>query len=519
MTDKVIVTNVGALKKKYGAGLARIRAAVRRLIAADKKRGIRTRLVALDSKTAMKKLRAPAVTDAADPEQNKKAIDGVFKKLTPEYVLILGAVDIVPHQNLENPVFDGDEDPDEFAWSDMPYACEAPYSRKPQDFVAATRVVGRLPDETGGRDPAYLVGLLKTAASWQSRPDEDYSAHHAISTQIWERSTQLSLRKVFGTATDLQVSPPRGPKWTAARLARRAHFINCHGAHKDFRFYGERRSNGDQPVCHDGRRIEGKITTGTIVAAECCYGSELYDPPRVNGQHGICNTYLAGGAYAFVGATTIAYGPMTVNNDADLMCQFFLRRVLAGASTGRAFLEARQEFAQSPSELDPVNIKTLAQFTLLGDPSIHPVTPDEPFRPRSARRRATKTTAVAAATTERADRRRKLMTTGLAIDRTQARAVRSERTPVAQGVRRALLTMARRSRMANPRILSYQITRPAPPARAAAARSLARKAAPPSRFHVVLGHRREKTVTPAVVGIVAKEVAGAIVSAREVFRR
>ena len=173
MTDKVIVTNISALKKKYGAGLTRIRAAIRRLVAADKKRSIRTRLVALDSKAAMKKLRVPAVTDASDPEQNKKAIDGVFKKLTPEYVLILGAVDVVPHQNLENPVFDGDEDPDEFAWSDMPYACEAPYSTKPQDFIAATRVVGRLPDETGGSDPAYLVGLLKTAASWQSRPDDD----------------------------------------------------------------------------------------------------------------------------------------------------------------------------------------------------------------------------------------------------------------------------------------------------------------------------------------------------------
>ena len=140
MTDKIVVTNVSALRAKYGAGLSRIRAAIRRLVAADRKRGIRTRLVALDNKAAMKRLRAPAVTDAADPRQNKDAIDGVFRKLTPEYLLILGAVDVVPHQDLENPVFDADNDPDRFAFGDMPYACEAPYSRKPQDFIAATRV-------------------------------------------------------------------------------------------------------------------------------------------------------------------------------------------------------------------------------------------------------------------------------------------------------------------------------------------------------------------------------------------
>jgi len=514
MTDKVVVTNVSALRAKYGAGLSRIRAAIRRLVAADRKRGIRTRLVALDNKAAMKRLRAPAVTDAADPRQNKDAIDGVFRKLTPEYLLILGAVDVVPHQDLENPVFDADNDPDRFAFGDMPYACEAPYSRKPQDFIAATRVVGRLPDETGGTNPAYLAGLLKTAASWTSLPSEEYSAHLAFSAQIWQRSTQLSLRKIFGTAVHLKLSPPAREKWTAAQLAPRTHFINCHGAHKDLHFYGERRSDGHQPVAHDARWIDGKITRGTIVAAECCYGAELYDPSRFHEHAGIGNTYLAGGAYALVGATTIAYGPRTTNGDADLICQFFLRRVLAGASTGRALLEARQEFAQSPAELDPFNIKTLAQFTLLGDPSIHPVTPEGSSTPGPASRAF-----AAAASADRADRRRSLMSTGLAIEDSQSTAVRLRQDPVPARVRRALLALARRSRLSRPRLMSYRIERPAAPRRATAALALARNTSVPTRFHVVLGRRRRTGVTPPVVGIVAREVAGRIVGAREVFRR
>ena len=47
--------------------------------------------------------------------------------------------------------------------------------------------------------------------------------------------------------------------------------------------------------------------------------------------------------------------------------------MLDGASLGRAALVARQRFVQQTAELDPVDLKTLGQFNLLGDPSIHPV--------------------------------------------------------------------------------------------------------------------------------------------------
>jgi hypothetical protein len=40
--------------------------------------------------------------------------------------MILGAPDVVPHQDLTNPVFDPpDNDPDQFAYGDLPYACDA----------------------------------------------------------------------------------------------------------------------------------------------------------------------------------------------------------------------------------------------------------------------------------------------------------------------------------------------------------------------------------------------------------
>ena len=117
--DKVILTNVQALKKKYGAhGLAAVSAAVNALIASDRGRGLHTRLVPLDHKAEMRALRAPVVTKATDPRQNKRAIDAVFRSIGPDYLVLLGSTDIVPHQDLKNPMH-GTDDEDAFdaAWS------------------------------------------------------------------------------------------------------------------------------------------------------------------------------------------------------------------------------------------------------------------------------------------------------------------------------------------------------------------------------------------------------------------
>src|SRR6185437_10111629 len=99
----LILTNVSRLQGKYGAGFSRIQTVIDQLITADQARGLETRLIALDDSTQMQKLNAAPVTNALDPKQNKKAIDGVYKELVPEYMMILGAQDVVPHQDLSNP--------------------------------------------------------------------------------------------------------------------------------------------------------------------------------------------------------------------------------------------------------------------------------------------------------------------------------------------------------------------------------------------------------------------------------
>ena len=381
MADKVIVTNLIALKQKYGApGLKKIQSALKDLIAADKKRGLTTSLVALDDPAAMKKLKAPSVKDTASARENKKAIDGVYKALAPDYLMILGAIDVVPHQDLKNPLFSTDPDGDDerFAGSDLPYACDEPFSQNIKDFTGPTRVVSRLPDLTGAQgSPKYLLGLLKTATKWKSLSRSDYENYLGISADKWRESTSESLTNIFNNDKDLQNSPTKSFKWAANLINRRVHFINCHGGDGLPDFFGQSSTDDDDmPISHQAAFVgkKGSIVEGTIAAAECCFGAQLYDPSgEDDGQMGMCNTYLDQKAYGFFGSSTTAYGPASGNDQADLICQYFIQRVLAGASIGRAALEARQRFVEKASPLSPVNRKTLAQFNLFGDPAIVPV--------------------------------------------------------------------------------------------------------------------------------------------------
>ncbi|HEX6064852.1 MAG TPA: hypothetical protein VFZ04_11560 [Longimicrobiales bacterium] len=522
MTTKVIVTNVSALKQKYAGKYTTVRAAITKWIAADDARGIRTRLIALDSASAMKRLSGRAVTDAQDEQQNKAAIDAIYAKLRPDYLVILGAADVIPHQDLLNPVYSPPDDPDRQALGDLPYACEAPYSRRINDFIGPTRVVGRVPDLTGATEPTYLLKLIDYAAGWRSQPRRQYERPLAISAEVWEGSTRLTLRNLFRTSTTVRLSPPRGPRWSKRDVARMTHFINCHGAPVSPEFLGQRGTNS-YPVSHQAAHIAGKVTRGTIVAVECCYGAELYDPALLpDNQPGIANVYLGGGAYAYFGSTTIAYGDVEFNSAADLLCQYFLAGVLQGASLGRATLEAQQRFARAGTDLDPVDLKTLAQFVLLGDPSVHPVAKTASGQPKKR-----KQAIVPSDDGTRRDRRVALLRKGLGIPQVQGTAVRAQKAAPRKLVA-ALEQVARARKLVPSNLLSFAVRQPA--VRTAGVRSKAVRAAtaPAAAFHVMFTRQQSRAksrrgaaappIAPTVL-LVAREVDGEIVSLRELHRR
>lgn len=374
MIEKLIITNGAVLKKKYDAGgWKAIQLAVSRLAAVDALRGITTTLALLDKP-------GPGVKSVSTPgsrKQCKDAIDALYARHdAPDYVLLLGGPDVVPHQSLINPVYapydlDGDHDKD--VPSDLPYACDAPYSRRIDDFLGPTRVVGRLPDLPGAKDPAALIQLIDNAATFNGTPK---GTPFAITAEAWKNPTAASTRLALGKAAPMGVSPADGPNWPAKRLQAPVHFINCHGVSSNWRFYGD---PGDFPVAHEPGPMKGLVPKGAIVVVECCYGAEIYRPTKTI-PPGLAYSYLQEGAAAYCGSTNVAYGGehRAANRCmADILCTDFLKAVVNKATTGRALLQARQDYILTidVEDIDPVDLKTIAQFLLLGDPSLRPYPP------------------------------------------------------------------------------------------------------------------------------------------------
>ena len=234
-------------------------------------------------------------------------------------------------------------------------------------YITVTRVVGRMPGITNAKNPSFLIKQIRSAASFRSRPREDYLSYLAISAAEWRGSSTRNVGRIFG-ASKLLVSPPVKAPRANRHMRALTHFINCHGMHEDTRFYGEL-DNAQYLAALSSQDVLKHARRGTVVAAECCFGAELYDP-RLDADNKkdfpIAIAYLDRGAIGFLGSTTTAYGDVDEVGAADLMVQYFLVNVLDGASLGRALLQARQQFVLSERLDEETNLKTLGQFILLG---------------------------------------------------------------------------------------------------------------------------------------------------------
>lgn len=367
-TLKVIISNKKNLQNKYGNNFSAVEKLLKDLVTADGKRAITSQIIFIDDAASASKAGITAVTSVTR-QSAKRAVDDIYKKLNPAYIALFGSQDIFPFQEIKNPA----NDDDTLVPSDLPYACDNGYSTDISSFTGPTRVVGRIPDIPGVAEIEYLKIVFDTIINYKKVKAEKLLDYFAVTADVWKKSTQLSLSNMFGNNTNLKNCPPDVSPYASGDLNPLTHFYNCHGSPTDSKFYGQK--GNSYPTAQHSPNLNAKVSNGTIVAAECCYGAELFDPAN-EGAHNlsIANTYLKNKAIAFTGSSTIAYGPSSGNGLADLITQYFIKNVINGSSTGRALLEARQKFLSvSGPHLDPYELKTLAQFYLLGDPSIQAI--------------------------------------------------------------------------------------------------------------------------------------------------
>jgi hypothetical protein len=369
MALKFIITSKANLKKKYKERFAEIEKILNGLASADKPKLLDTKIIYVDDAASAQQFQFTRITRTS--ERNcKKVFDELYNKHFPAYMVIFGAGDVFPFQKLDNEVYAAGADDDVSIDSDLPYACNTSYNKKCSSFIDPIRVVGRIPDVPGiAGDISFVEKMIDNINKWKPLPKNNYTdKYFAITAQVWQKSTEESIENIFGNDTSLLASPPANGNYTKEVLSPLSHFYNCHGSLLDPNYYGQKGKN--YPVSLNSSNLKGNVAYGTVIAAECCYGSQLFDPAMI-GNDSIAGSYLYNDAMAFMGSTTIAYGPSEGQGLADLICQYFMINVHNGQSTGRAFLEARQKFlTNSGPHIDPHELKTIAQFVLLGDPSV-----------------------------------------------------------------------------------------------------------------------------------------------------
>ncbi|MGE3171199.1 MAG: C25 family cysteine peptidase [Planctomycetota bacterium] len=363
-----------AMRQKYGAKVCAVDAALRRLIAADARRGLATTVVAIDDARTMRRFDAPPVgapapvgTIAAE-RATKRAVDAVYAKLRPHYLMLLDGPDVIPHQSLRNDPGLGGTDP--IIASDLPYACDVGWSRDRLRFTGPVRVVGRVPGVTGSRDPTALVAALAAASRWRPTVLPLDRPCLTVAASNNGGATDRSLDRLFGAESDLRLVPPSRCHWPQELLRRPLHYFDCHGVDGWSDFEGKDGS-ADSPIAHSSRFVRENLPPGIFATMLCCYGAQLYDHVATKSFEPMANSYFRRGALAYMGSTTMSYGGVDDAMLCDKLASSFVFHLLRGASTGRALLEARHDFLRVYTDVEATVATTLAQFLLLGDPSVH----------------------------------------------------------------------------------------------------------------------------------------------------
>jgi hypothetical protein len=380
---KLSVTIKRQLERKYSAAaLKSIGSAVKKWIAADARRGIRNVFVALDDATAMRAQGVRPISGRATATKIKQAIDGLWARLNPDYLVLFGGNDIIPMFVVDNPSYDPNGDDDKIVPTDNPYASSSPYRASTlSSYLIPDRAIGRIPDMVSDNNPDWILEYLDIATSWASQPAGFYADLYAICCDEWKGAGVACVQYINAPASSLLISPPTTDQSATAqnRLPRRLHMIKCHGAQLDPKFYGQKGTS--YPVSLTSATLKPRLKNATLAAAMCCYGAQIYSPsnPAASnpGEWPLASTYLRKGAVGFAASTMIAWVGVPQMMCADWIVAGYLKEALAGASLGRAFLESKQDYIrwinQQGRAPDLADEKTMIEFVLLGDPSIHPV--------------------------------------------------------------------------------------------------------------------------------------------------
>lgn len=371
----LLISNYKALSAKYGEGLTEILRELSELICSDLDRGVISIPAYVDIPGPYS---IPCVTDPENPEQNKAAVDALYNAFQPDYMVLIGAGDIIPFQQLKDPIPPAPCGKEGTILSDLPYACDAPFSTDVTKFLAPTRKVTRLPDIEGPLTPDSLSVFIRTLRHAQriipKSADQYKDWWNVCTTQ--RTAAMYQMKNIFsaaGVKFNINVCPPCGSGWDIDTYAQMVHHHILHGAEKENILYGD---DGAAPP-HYPEAINGKYLIdqpreGMILLENACYGGQLYHSDQME-QMPLVNIYLSSGGIV-MGSSSVTYSSTSGTHFSDYLMSHFMLSVLRGEDTGTALLHARQKLIGSAKgAATPVLLKTLAEFGVYAHAPVCPV--------------------------------------------------------------------------------------------------------------------------------------------------
>ena len=278
-----------------------------------------------------------------------------------KYIFILGNEEIVEVADWKNQTGDNDDN----IYSDLPYvtfSTESPWDNIDFDWNTVTRV-GRLPTtENCWNDfKNYFINVQQHFEKNKSVSLQPYG----LSTLSWQKESEHEYSKISSGAiyTSPDVDKEDVLSYLNCHNANLLYF-NLHGSDDTELWYGE--DNGTFPETVYPEIFDG-YKDFFILGVEACYGARYIGLPR---EKSILKTVLANRCLAFLGASKIAYGTAAPEGCcADIIVGKFMEYVFKCHSSGDAYIAGIKKLADT-SNMDDSDIKTVAEFSLYGDPAV-----------------------------------------------------------------------------------------------------------------------------------------------------
>lgn len=318
--------------------------------------------------------RVGSVTEP-DCEAMVQLLTKIYAVALPRYLMIVGDSTVIPSKEWPNGCYDHTPHPfkkgdsDSTVISDLPYVTlttASPWEGMDFDFTDVTQV-GRVPT-TAKNQFSEAITYFKNARAFTHYSDV---RGFALSAKVWD----ITSRTVFADLhTDVLLSSPytadgnlaRQPGYTPVLpLGNRFNLLgfNLHGSRTSNHWFGQ--SGSSYPIAFKKELFPDETCNGYALCTEACYGAK----PTVTADPSMLVYAMTHRCQAFVGSTKIAYGYAQGGMCcADVIAHSFLGAVAAGQTYGAALLCAYRDLT-AKDRLDSVEIKTLAEFALYGDPA------------------------------------------------------------------------------------------------------------------------------------------------------